>query len=228
MSILSAYTAELARGLNGYLDVEMRPKPQRPGEADFFISEAQKSGGPVLELASGACRMMMVLAGAGIEVFGIEASDAMISIGEKAIAQLPEGIRKRIHVIRGDMRSFAFSKKFPLIIIPYHSFWFNFRNVARQTKRRGAAAETFRQAEECICSIMEALASGGRFIIDTPLTSLDVSWGYVAGRPWDDWAGKYGFRYKIVKPYILPKARENDSFSDMLHAGTEVLIGEKL
>lgn len=207
--IHSAYPEEGARSTNGYLDKDLRPQERRDGEFDFFISQAKRSGGPVLELASGAGRILMVLAEAGFEVFGVEASWPMLAIGKKAVARLPEGTKKKIHLIQGDMRRFAFIRKFPLIIIPFTSFWFNFHADAfRQGGSCGERMENgFKQATSCIASITATLEGGGTFIVDSP----DVGQEELS-RWWAEMARKFGFEYSIVKPYV---------------AGVKVLIARK-
>ncbi|MFY9461990.1 MAG: class I SAM-dependent methyltransferase [Candidatus Sungiibacteriota bacterium] len=222
--IHSAYSGEMTQGVNGYLDNELRPKPQRPGEFEFFIDEAKKSGGPVLELASGAARMLMVLAGAGFEVFGVEASWPMIELARKAVAQCPGGVQKRIHIIQGDIRSFAFARHFPLVIIPFNSFWYNFsRNEPPyfwKLKLHKRIPPFLKQGEACVRAIARTLGPGGRFIIDTP--RCGVFWERQESDRWWSWLGKeYGFSYEIIKPF---KPLE---YYDMRWE-TDVLIGKKL
>ena len=182
--IRSAYPKDAARITNGYLDKDLRPKETRDGEFSFFVNEAKHSGGSVLELASGAGRILMVLAEAGVNVFGLEASGPMLAIAKKAIARLPKKTQHRIHLVCGDMRRFAFKRKFPLIIIPFNSFWFNFYR---------ASLDEYVLAEQCLKSIMMALEHGGRFIIDSPCES-NHQW-------WATMAKKFGFTLEIVEPY---------------------------
>ncbi len=48
------------------------------GDVDFYVREARKCGGPVLELASGTGRVTFALAASGVEAVGLELSDAML------------------------------------------------------------------------------------------------------------------------------------------------------
>ena len=182
--IRSAYPENAARITNGYLDKDMRPRETRDGEFRFFVNEAKKSGGPVLELASGAGRILMVLAEAGLEVFGIEASESMLAIAKKAITRLPQKTQHRIHLVCGDMCQFVFKRKFPLIIIPFNSFWFNFR---------GESDDGYVQAKQCLKSIMMALERKGKFMIDSPFEG-NQHW-------WATMAEKFGFTLEIAEPY---------------------------
>lgn len=221
MSVRSAYPEYIVGECQGYLDVEFHSIEKYDGEFKFFIAEARKSGGPVLELASGAGRMLMVLAEAGIEVVGLELSWSMIEMGQKAFAKLPPSVRKKIRIVRGDMCRFSFRRKFPLIIVCYKSFWggfgYNFHPVKdfrdahkhpKLSRYKFLARDCvlFRRAESCLKCILLSLVTGGKFIIDHP--------GSLWERWWDTMAKKYGFRYEIIEPY------HNNRY--------EVLIGRKL
>ncbi len=202
--IRSAYDKRLTDDTHGYLDEDMRPEERRDGEFEFFITQARECGQPVLELASGAARVMMPLAKAGIEVYGLEASPYMLELAEKAVRHwlTPEELG-RIHFIRGDMTSFELPVKFPLIAIPFCSFWFNFCRVS------GQDAEVFGLADNCIRCIISALADNGTFIIDTPyFVCGDRAW-------WPEASRKHGFTYEVVTPY------RDSSYA-------EVLIGRKI
>lgn len=165
----SAYTPEIVRGIRGYLGENLGPVEMFPGEFAFFIKHAR--AGRVLELASGAGRILMPLATAGIEVFGLEASSAMLALCREAVGKLPEYTRRRIHLIQGDMCQFAFTKSFPLIIVPFNSFWFNFRRMSHVSG--GASPDDY--AMLCLRTILEALDCGGTFIIDTPIYYDDLN-----------------------------------------------------
>ncbi|MBI2635594.1 MAG: class I SAM-dependent methyltransferase [Parcubacteria group bacterium] len=181
MPIYSAEYAQRIRGyLFGYIDRSTFERYDR--EFDFFSSYAKEAGGQVLELACGAGRVMMELAKRGFTVFGIEASPHMLKLGVDAVKTLPLPVQRRIHFIQGDMRQFAFKKKFPLIIIPYNSFGFNL------DKQEG---------EVCISCIMDNLEPNGIFIIDTPFhnhVGCDETW-------WKKIANKYSFSYEF-KDYV--------------------------
>ncbi len=145
------------------------------GEFKFFTGYAAKTGGPILELACGAGRVMMELAKAGFEIFGIEASRPMIEIGLKAMEELSPDTRQRIRFIQGDMRQFHFRKLFPLIIIPFNSFWYNLA--------------TKEEAEKCLNCILGNLKVDGLFITDAP-TKYVFHYGW-----WDKMSLKLGFSF---------------------------------
>lgn len=123
MPVYSIEKADLVQGyLNSSYGVNRCSRETRDGEFNFFLANAEKANGSILELACGAGRVLMELAKRGFTVFGIEASPHMLRIGIDAVRELSLQVQRRIHFIQGDMRQFAFKKKFPLIIIPFNSF----------------------------------------------------------------------------------------------------------
>ena len=97
-----------------------------PGDTRFYVAEAQRSAGRVLELACGTGRITIPLAQAGVDVVGVDLSHSMLAIAEEKIAGLSEDVRRRIRLIEGDMRSFYVDtpggEKFGLAMIPHRSF----------------------------------------------------------------------------------------------------------
>jgi len=147
-------------------------------EFKFFIGYAAKTGGPILELACGAGRMMMELAKAGFEIFGIDAFWPMIRMGLGAVEELPSNVQQRIHFIFGDMRQFRFPKPFPLIIIPFNSFWY--------------VLPTKEEAEKCLRCILNNLKTDGFFIIDTPIEFVFHYWWW--NRMFKELGFTFGYR----------------------------------
>lgn len=144
-------------------------------EFRFFIGYAARTGGPILELACGAGRMMMELAKAKHEIYGIDASWPAIKLGLEATEELPPDVRQRIHFKLGDMRQFSFEKPFPLIIIPYISFWYNL--------------DSMEEAEKCLTCILSNLKTGGLFIVDAPIKYV-FHYGW-----WEKMSLKLGFTF---------------------------------
>ena len=86
----------------------------------FYVQQARASGGPVLELGSGTGRVSLAMAGAGIDVVGVDISPRMVEVARtKAEAA---GLSQRCRFQQGDMRSIALRRKFPLVVMPFRSF----------------------------------------------------------------------------------------------------------
>jgi len=87
-------------------------------DVPFYMSEAKKVRGPVLEVACGTGRIYLRLLEAGVDAYGIDMSKGMLSeLQKKASAR---GFKPKVKL--ADMRNFRLNKKFSLIIIPFRSF----------------------------------------------------------------------------------------------------------
>ena len=96
--------------------------PLASEEIAWYTGLARVSGGPVLELACGTGRLVAEVAKAGVEVDGIDLSDAMLTIAEERIAALPAEIASRVRLHKADMTDFSLSRNFGLMIIADNSF----------------------------------------------------------------------------------------------------------
>lgn len=92
-----------------------------PGEAEFYIGQAVKHGGPVLEIGCGTGRLAIPIAMAGVYVTGLDNSRAMLAIcREKAKEAGVE--RPLLKLVKKDMRNFSLASRFPLAIMAYRTF----------------------------------------------------------------------------------------------------------
>jgi SAM-dependent methyltransferase len=81
------------------------------GDVAFYVEEAVRSKGPVLEFGCGTGRILIPTAARGIAITGVDASEAMVS---QLRAKLPSA-----DVRLGDMRDFDAGRKFALVTIPF-------------------------------------------------------------------------------------------------------------
>lgn len=102
-------------------DVEHRGDIQ-PGEIAFYRDLALQHGGPVLELGFGTGRVGLELARAGIEVTGLDRSEAMLEQARRKLADEPEEVRRRVTLVHGDMRDFDLGRRFRLVYVPFRAF----------------------------------------------------------------------------------------------------------
>src|SRR6185437_13009433 len=82
-------------------------------DVGFYVEEAVRSGGPVLELGVGTGRIAVPVAAAGIHVVGVDTSEGMLGIAD-AQAELA-GVADLIDLRRGDMRDPPVTGTFPLV-----------------------------------------------------------------------------------------------------------------
>lgn len=116
----------------------------------FYVREAEQSGGPVLELGCGTGRVTIPIALAGVDVVGLDNSDAMLDAAKRKVSQI-EGGHGEIVLRLGDMRSFDLNRAFPLVVIPFRGF-LELLTVEGQIK--------------CLASVKRHLAPGGRLIFN--------------------------------------------------------------
>ncbi|UCC64193.1 MAG: class I SAM-dependent methyltransferase [Anaerolineae bacterium] len=87
-------------------------------DISFFLNEAKKSAGEVLELTSGTGRVSIPLVEAGIHLTCVDSSPEMLAILREKLDR--RGLSASVH--RMDIRQLALGRRFDLIIIPFHSF----------------------------------------------------------------------------------------------------------
>ena len=87
----------------------------------FYVEEAKRAGGPVLELGCGTGRVAIPVAQAGVEVVGLDISTKMLQVARRKARSLGP-IDGKLTWVRGDMRGFSLDRKFSLVIIPYRGF----------------------------------------------------------------------------------------------------------
>ena len=119
----------------------------KPGDLPFYLAEAKKAGGPVLELACGTGRLLIPLAKAGINVTGLDVAEPMLARARVKAAR--EGVK--IELIRADARKLRLRRKFRLIFIAFNSMQHLHDRVS---------------LEKFFDGIKKRLAPGGRFIFD--------------------------------------------------------------
>jgi SAM-dependent methyltransferase len=124
-------------------------------DLEFYKARALAAQGPILELACGTGRLTLPLAASGLEITGLDSSEAMLARArEKAAAA---GLNPSF--ITADMRDFHLGKKFELIFLPYNSMQHLHSRL---------------ELEALFACVREHLAEGGRFILDVQHPNLDL------------------------------------------------------
>ena len=111
----------------------------------FFLQEATKSSGDVLELMSGTGRVSIPLARAGVRLTCVDNVPEMLAILRRKLTKA----NLSAQVYEMDVRELALHRQFDLILIPFHSF--------------GELISTSDQ-EKTLARIHEHLSAQGRFI----------------------------------------------------------------
>lgn len=124
-------------------------------DIDFWVGQAKRYGGPVLEVACGTGRVAIPLAREGFEVTGLDLAESMLERAQ--VNSEAEGLD--IRWVQSDMRDFSLGTTYPLIICPY------------QSMSRLLFVEDM---ERCLAAVREHLEVGGRFIMEVYNPSLEI------------------------------------------------------
>jgi SAM-dependent methyltransferase len=137
----------------------------------FFLNQARKTTGKVLELMSGTGRVALPLIEAGVRLTCVDASAEMLAILRTKLAER----NLSAPVYQMDVRALKIATRFDLIFIPFHSF---------------AELPSPEDQRQTLARISEHLADNGRFIctLHNPRVRLKRVDGQL--RSW----GKYPFK----------------------------------
>ena len=117
-------------------------------DVPFYVHEAVRSGGPVLELGVGTGRIAVPIAASGVHVVGVDLSAGMLDVARERAALAGVEIDLR----QGDMRDPPIDETFPLVICPFRSLLHMETDEDRRLALRAVSAR---------------LATGhGRFVFD--------------------------------------------------------------
>ncbi len=111
----------------------------------FFLEEAAKVSGPVLELTSGTGRLSLPLIEAGVDLTCVDGSEGMLKVLSRKLRQ--RGLRAEVHC--ADIRDLQLETRFELAIFPFQSFM----EIVGEERQRAALE-----------SIAACLVPGGRFV----------------------------------------------------------------
>jgi len=109
--------------------------------------------GPALELAIGTGRVALPLAARGVEVHGIDASEAMVA----KLRTKPGGHDIRVTV--GDFADVAVDGDYPLIFVVFHTFF---------------VLPTQEEQVRCFANVARHLTPGGVFVIEAFLPDVSA------------------------------------------------------
>jgi SAM-dependent methyltransferase len=115
----------------------------------FYVAEARRAGGPVVELGVGTGRIAIPVAADGTRVIGVDSSPGMLEVCRER-AQLA-GVSELVDLRLGDLRDPPVDGEHPLVAIPFRSLL----HMQTDDDRRAALA-----------SVRRLLAPDGRFVFD--------------------------------------------------------------
>jgi SAM-dependent methyltransferase len=86
-------------------------------DVDFYLSLAQRTGSPILELGCGTGRLVLALARAGYSVTGVDNLPAMLEQAQCQVHAAGPAVASRVRLLPGDMRQVALGERFALAIL---------------------------------------------------------------------------------------------------------------
>jgi SAM-dependent methyltransferase len=123
-------------------------------DVSFYVEEALRWGGPVLELGVGTGRIAVPIASAGIQVVGVDLSAGMLEVARERAALAAVSVDLR----HGDMRDPPVEGLFPLVVIPFRSLLHMETDADRRTALRAVA---------------DRMEPDGRFVFDVFAPAAD-------------------------------------------------------
>lgn len=96
--------------------------PPIAGDVAFYERLARQLGGPALELACGTGRVTLPLAAAGLDITGLDTSEAMLAIARRKAEAAGPSVRGRLTLVQQDMTALDLGRQFGLVFVPFRSF----------------------------------------------------------------------------------------------------------
>ncbi|MDR1903515.1 MAG: class I SAM-dependent methyltransferase [Treponema sp.] len=144
-------------------------------DLDFYVEYANKTKGPILELASGTGRVSLHVAEKTLRHLEcIELSEQMVNRFKIKLETTHEHLQDKININIGDMADFSFERKFNFIMIPWRALQY----LPEQEL-----------TIKCLKCVYEHLEDKGLFVFDI-----------FKPRKYDEtWLGKEDISYDIMK-----------------------------
>ena len=136
-------------------------------DVPFYVEEARRAGGPVLELGCGTGRVSIPIAEAGIDIVGLDSSIAMLDVARGKLQRL-QGRGGSLALVNADMRDFVpendadshlLDRKFNLALIPFRGF---------------LSLLTVEDQMRTLRTVTEHLAPGGKLIFNIFVPDLNM------------------------------------------------------
>lgn len=127
------------------------PLHQARPDTAFYKNLALRYGGPVLELGCGTGRILLEIAREGLEVTGIDSSNAMLDRLTAKLQAEPAEVKRCVRWRRADMTRFDLPDRFRLAVIPFRGFQ---HLLSREAQL------------ECLKQVLQHLKPGGILALD--------------------------------------------------------------
>jgi SAM-dependent methyltransferase len=89
-------------------------------DVPFYVDEARKGGGPVVELGVGTGRIAVPIAAEGIRLIGVDSSQGMLAVCREQVELA--GVAHLVDLRLGDLRKPPVGERVPLVICPFRAY----------------------------------------------------------------------------------------------------------
>jgi SAM-dependent methyltransferase len=125
-------------------------------DVDFYVAEARKADGPVVELGVGTGRIAVPTAQRGVRVIGVDSSRGMLDVCRGRAEEA--GVASLLDLRLGDLRRPPVDEKVRLVTAPFRSL---------------LHLRTDDERLQALSAVLELLEEGGRFVFDVFAPSRD-------------------------------------------------------
>jgi SAM-dependent methyltransferase len=125
-----------------------------PSAERFYVEEAEKRGGRVLELGCGTGRLTVSIAQSGIDIVGVDLSNSML----EAARRKARAAGVDVPFIHADMRDLNLDEQFATILIPGNSLLHLLTNE---------------ELKQCLAAVRRHLTPGGQLLFDISKWDMD-------------------------------------------------------
>jgi SAM-dependent methyltransferase len=146
-------------------------------DVGFYLAEARRSGGPVVELGVGTGRIAVPIAADGIRVIGVDSSRGMLDVCARRAALAGAAVDLRV----GDLRKPPVSERVPLVICPFRSLL----HLHTDADRRMALKAVRRLLARDGCFVFDVFMPGLEDIAETHDRWLEREPGIFERAVWD-------------------------------------------
>ncbi len=148
-------------------------------DVGFYVEEARRAGGPVVELAVGTGRIAVPTAAEGIRVIGVDSSPGMLEVCRQR-AELA-GVEELVDLRLGDLEEPPVQERVGLVTCPFRSFLHLLGDDARLRALRAARELLVRGGR----LVFDVFAPGAADIADTHGRWLEREPGIFERADWD-------------------------------------------
>jgi SAM-dependent methyltransferase len=125
-------------------------------DVDFYVAEARKARGTVVELGVGTGRIAVPVAAAGVRVIGVDSSAGMLDVCRRRAEAA--GVGELVDLRLGDLRHPPVEERVRLVISPFRAL---------------LHLETDDERLEALAAVRDLLVPGGRFVFDVFAPSVE-------------------------------------------------------